>query len=331
MDYDKLSPTLAAAVDGLRAGRARRPRAATPARWAWCRTRHGVQAAPGGGVRAHATKAPTLGRPRRRSGWRSTGRPAPSAPGIVDLGRPRRPDRGPGGQPHRPARRLRPLMDMASRRSASRPSAADRAVGQGRGRRHRRHRHRGRPPCVRRPHPAHLGPDAERPGRRRGRATAPSCSRPTLTQSRDTVGPRHPRGRHRRRRRRALQGVAPAADLVIVKSDLHDRPHRRRHPLHLPGGGRRWGGRRWSTSAWAATATPTTAPTRCPMVIDSAVGPGRIVCCAAGNEGNDNIHAQGKVRKGGARRRRGRGPPAGGRPAPRGGGLQRLVHRAPTG
>jgi subtilisin family serine protease len=28
------------------------------------------------------------------------------------------------------------------------------------------------------------------------------------------------------------------------------------------------------------------------QVIDAAVGPGRIVCCAAGNDGNDNIHAQ---------------------------------------
>jgi len=37
------------------------------------------------------------------------------------------------------------------------------------------------------------------------------------------------------------------------------------------------------------------------QVIDAAVGPGRIVCCAAGNEGNDNIHAQVAVRQGGTR------------------------------
>jgi subtilisin family serine protease len=37
------------------------------------------------------------------------------------------------------------------------------------------------------------------------------------------------------------------------------------------------------------------------MVIDASVGPGRIVCCAAGNEGNDNIHAQAKVKKGSTR------------------------------
>ncbi|MEC4881615.1 MAG: S8 family peptidase [Scytonema sp. PMC 1070.18] len=33
-------------------------------------------------------------------------------------------------------------------------------------------------------------------------------------------------------------------------------------------------------------------------IIDSEVGPGRIVCCAAGNEGNDNIHGQAVVRAG---------------------------------
>ncbi len=37
------------------------------------------------------------------------------------------------------------------------------------------------------------------------------------------------------------------------------------------------------------------------QVIDEAVGPGRIVCCAAGNEGNDDIHAQVEVREGGTR------------------------------
>jgi len=37
------------------------------------------------------------------------------------------------------------------------------------------------------------------------------------------------------------------------------------------------------------------------VIIDEAVGPGRIVCCAAGNEGNDNIHAQVLVHQGGTR------------------------------
>ncbi len=36
-------------------------------------------------------------------------------------------------------------------------------------------------------------------------------------------------------------------------------------------------------------------------VIDEAVGPGRVVCCAAGNEGNDNIHAEVKVPQGATR------------------------------
>lgn len=33
------------------------------------------------------------------------------------------------------------------------------------------------------------------------------------------------------------------------------------------------------------------------QIIDAESGAGRIVCCAAGNEGNDNIHAQGRVAK----------------------------------
>ncbi|MDZ7292730.1 MAG: S8 family peptidase [candidate division KSB1 bacterium] len=37
------------------------------------------------------------------------------------------------------------------------------------------------------------------------------------------------------------------------------------------------------------------------QIIDAETGPGRIVCCAAGNEGNDNIHAQLAVPQGGTR------------------------------
>jgi subtilisin family serine protease len=34
------------------------------------------------------------------------------------------------------------------------------------------------------------------------------------------------------------------------------------------------------------------------LVIDSVIGPGKIVCCAAGNEGDDNIHSQVRVAAG---------------------------------
>jgi subtilisin family serine protease len=37
------------------------------------------------------------------------------------------------------------------------------------------------------------------------------------------------------------------------------------------------------------------------QIIDAESGPGRIVCCAAGNEGNDNIHAQIAIPQGGNR------------------------------
>ncbi|HVL05102.1 MAG TPA: S8 family serine peptidase [Acidimicrobiales bacterium] len=96
------------------------------------------------------------------------------------------------------------------------------------------------------------------------------------------------------------EGVAPEAELVIVKSDLMTahiadavryifrvaatlgRPA----VVNLSLGGH--GDAHDGTDSLS-------------MVIDSLTGPGRIVCCAAGNEGNDNIHAQGKVRKGGVR------------------------------
>jgi subtilisin family serine protease len=40
------------------------------------------------------------------------------------------------------------------------------------------------------------------------------------------------------------------------------------------------------------------------QIIDAESGPGRIVCCAAGNEGNDNIHGQSVVLPGSTRRMR---------------------------
>ena len=96
------------------------------------------------------------------------------------------------------------------------------------------------------------------------------------------------------------EGVAPGADLVIVKSDLMT--------AHIADGVR------YIFRVAATLGRPAVVnlslgghgdahdgTDSLSLVIDSLTGPGRIVCCAAGNEGNDNIHAQGKVRKGGIR------------------------------
>jgi subtilisin family serine protease len=95
-------------------------------------------------------------------------------------------------------------------------------------------------------------------------------------------------------------GVAPGAELVIVKSDLMT--------AHIADGVR------YIFRVAAELGRPAVAnlslgghgdahdgTDSLSMVIDSLTGPGRVVCCAAGNEGNDNIHAQGRVRKGGVR------------------------------
>ncbi|MGI8984765.1 MAG: S8 family serine peptidase [Acidimicrobiales bacterium] len=96
------------------------------------------------------------------------------------------------------------------------------------------------------------------------------------------------------------EGVAPGAELVIVKSDLMT--------AHIADGVR------YIFRVAAELGRPAVVnlslgghgdahdgTDSLSVVIDSLTGPGRIVCCAAGNEGNDNIHAQGKVRKGGVR------------------------------
>lgn len=92
-------------------------------------------------------------------------------------------------------------------------------------------------------------------------------------------------------------GVAPAADIVMVKSSLMTAQiadgiryiFRVAADLNKPAvvnlslGGH--GDAHDGTDSLS-------------MLIDGAVGPGRIVCCAAGNEGHDSIHAQVKVAKG---------------------------------
>jgi subtilisin family serine protease len=90
-------------------------------------------------------------------------------------------------------------------------------------------------------------------------------------------------------------GVATDAEIVMVKSDLYD--------VHAADGIRyifRIAGNRPAVvnlslgqHADAHDGTDLLSQT-----IDQTVGPGRIVCCAAGNEGNDNIHAQSTVAPG---------------------------------
>lgn len=86
-------------------------------------------------------------------------------------------------------------------------------------------------------------------------------------------------------------GVAPAATLVIVKTDFQDahiadgvryvfrvaRDLNRRAVVNLSLGGHQ--DAHDGTDSLSA-------------IIDTESGPGRIVCCAAGNEGNDSIHGQ---------------------------------------
>lgn len=122
-------------------------------------------------------------------------------------------------------------------------------------------------------------------------------SGPTLTLSRDT----HGHGTHvagiAAGADETYGGVAPEADLVIVKTDLMDahiadgiryvfrvaKQLKRPAVVNLSLGGHADG--HDGTDALAA-------------VIDEQSGPGRIVCCAAGNEGNLNIHAQVLMREG---------------------------------
>ncbi len=95
-------------------------------------------------------------------------------------------------------------------------------------------------------------------------------------------------------------GVAPQAELVIVKTDLQDahvadavryifrvaREMERPAVVNLSLGGH--------DDAHDGSDSLS-------QIIDGESGPGRIVCCAAGNEGDDNIHAQTVVRHGGQR------------------------------
>jgi subtilisin family serine protease len=91
-------------------------------------------------------------------------------------------------------------------------------------------------------------------------------------------------------------GVAPAAKLVIVKSDLLDAHiadgiryiFRIAQGLGLPAVVNLSIGDHGDAHDGTDSLS---------LVIDDESGPGRIVCCAAGNEGDENIHAQVQIAK----------------------------------
>lgn len=89
-------------------------------------------------------------------------------------------------------------------------------------------------------------------------------------------------------------GVAPEAELVVVRSDLQD--------AHIADGiryvfriAKEQGKPAVVNLSLGGHADAHDGSDSLSKVIEEQVGPGRIVCCAAGNEGNDNIHGQGIV------------------------------------
>lgn len=92
-------------------------------------------------------------------------------------------------------------------------------------------------------------------------------------------------------------GVAPEAQLVIVRSDLQDAHiadgiryiFRVARELNLPA---------VVNLSLGGHADAHDGSDSLSKIIDSESGPGRIVCCAAGNEGNDFIHGQAVLKKG---------------------------------
>jgi subtilisin family serine protease len=122
------------------------------------------------------------------------------------------------------------------------------------------------------------------------------CTGNVITASRDTEG----HGTHvagiAAGKDDTYGGVAPKADLVIVKTDMDD--------AHIADGiryifrvGREMGRPVVINLSLGGHFDPHDGTDPLSQIIDQESGPGRIVCCAAGNEGNDNIHAQNVVKK----------------------------------
>lgn len=95
-------------------------------------------------------------------------------------------------------------------------------------------------------------------------------------------------------------GVAPEAELVIVRTDLQD--------AHIADGVRyifrvadELGRPAVVNLSLGGHADAHDGSDSLSQIINAESGPGRIVCCAAGNEGNDNIHGQKDVPRGSTR------------------------------
>jgi subtilisin family serine protease len=92
-------------------------------------------------------------------------------------------------------------------------------------------------------------------------------------------------------------GVAPEADYVIVKSDLQDA-HIADAIHYIFRVASELGRPAVVNLSLGGHADAHDGSDSLSQIIDAESGPGRIVCCAAGNEGNDNIHGQATVSKG---------------------------------
>ncbi|ALF54951.1 peptidase S8 [Nostoc piscinale CENA21] len=89
-------------------------------------------------------------------------------------------------------------------------------------------------------------------------------------------------------------GVAPDAELIIIKSDLQDAhiADAVRYVFRVAAELGRPAVVNLSLGGHADAHDGTDSLSK---IIDSETGPGKIVCCAAGNEGNDNIHGQANI------------------------------------
>jgi subtilisin family serine protease len=92
-------------------------------------------------------------------------------------------------------------------------------------------------------------------------------------------------------------GVAPDAELVIVNSDLQDA-HIADAVRYIFRVADELGKPAVVNLSLGGHADAHDGSDSLSKVIDSETGPGKIVCCAAGNEGNDNIHGQATISSG---------------------------------